>query len=66
MSTVKGNIFGFSVVLVQRMTLLSLALDVKDLKTGTFMEMITITILSEASFRDKLVKLFRLQDRVNV
>ena len=66
MSTVKGNIFGFSVVLVQRMTLLGLALDVKDLKPDTFMEMITITILSEASFRDKLVKLFRLQDRVNV
>ena len=48
------------------MTLLDLALDVKDLKPGTFMEMITITILNEALFHDKLAKIFKLQDRANV
>ena len=48
------------------MTLLDLALDVKDLKPDIFMEMITITILKKALFHDKLVKNFKLQDRANV
>ena len=48
------------------MTLLDLALDVKDLKPDIFMEMITITILKEVLFQDKLVKNFKLQDRANV
>ena len=48
------------------MTLSGLALDVKDLKPDIFMEMITITILKEALFHDKLVKNFKLQDRANV
>ena len=47
------------------MTLLDLALDVKGLKPDTFMEMITITILKEALFHDKLAKIFKLQDRAN-
>ena len=40
----KYNILVFLVVLVQRMTHLGLALDVKGLKPDTFMEMITITM----------------------
>ena len=48
------------------MTLLDLALHVKDLKPDIFMEMITITMLKEALFHDKLVKIFKLQDRANV
>ena len=48
------------------MTLLDLALHVKDLKPDIFMEMITIAILKEALFHDKPVKIFKLQDRANV
>ena len=62
----KYNILVFLVVLVQRMTHLGLALDVKGLKPDTFMEMITVTILEEALFHDKLAKIFKQQDRVNV
>ena len=47
------------------MTLLGLALDVKDLKPDISMEMITITILKEALFHDKPAKFFKLQDRAN-
>ena len=47
------------------MTLLDLALDVKDLKPDTFMEMITLTTLKEALFHDKPAKIFKLQDRAN-
>ena len=62
----KYNILVLSVVLVQRMTHLGLALDVKDLKPDTFMEMITITMQEETLFHDKLAKIFKQQDRVNV
>ena len=47
------------------MTLLDLALDAKDLKPDTFMEMITLTILKEALFHDKLAKIFKRQDKAN-
>ena len=66
MLRLKKIIFFFPVALVQRMTLLDLALHVKGLKPDTFMEMITVTILKEALFHDKLAKIFKQQDRVNV
>ena len=47
------------------MTLLGLALDVKDLRLETFMEAITITILKEVLFHDKPVKRLKLQDRAS-
>ena len=53
-----------SVVVVQKMILLGLALDVRGQVPEIFMAMITLTTLNEVLFHDKLVNAFKQLDKV--